>query len=248
MKHVYATFFCLQIFTGLFAMTEKPAHDPRLDISFIVNAGSELPEFASYMQEPVQPHETGNVPTQRVRHVKRKYYTGQLLNRLNHAEQQIRGMDITQPDELTAYPYLEFRLLSEGLVRKLDQLLTVAPFLKDRQQYGTGNTLLHATCERTEGRRFACAIKMLFEHHFNVNARNLMGETPLHLALRSQHFGWAKLLLENGANPLIKNNGEETALDMVLAAPTPAEILKLAEISTLMAQVIDRLNPSTATI
>lgn len=59
------------------------------------------------------------------------------------------------------------------------------------------------------------AVKLLLEKKVNLNTRDvLFGNTPLHEAVRGGNDEIASLLLENGADPELKNNDGDTALHL----------------------------------
>lgn len=59
-------------------------------------------------------------------------------------------------------------------------------------------------------------VKLLLENGAKVNVVDKMGNTPLHLAVMTNHFQGVKALLENGAEISAKNNNNETPLDIAL--------------------------------
>lgn len=56
-------------------------------------------------------------------------------------------------------------------------------------------------------------VKLLIEKGADVNAQNLDGWTPLLTALANQKYGIAEILLQKGANPLIKGHGSVSSLE-----------------------------------
>lgn len=245
MKHVYVILFCLQISIGLLAMEEKRERDPRLSISFIVNRPEPTP------QVPLLPHATEETtirpapvdgstlvyacPECRSRRESSPMYPEKyaqsrwpLVNRFNRVMYHIQHNNVAElMTELRIYPYPEFQLLSHGFVTPLHELLVAAPYLKDRKQLYTGNTLMHIACGRAETLRFRRIINILIGHGFNINAQNNGGDTPIHVALRQCRFNWAKLLLQHRANPLIKNFRDETAFDTAHMVNAPSKVFEL---------------------
>ena len=59
-----------------------------------------------------------------------------------------------------------------------------------------------------------------------VNAKNLEGNTPLHLALHGSHVDTLRCLLEGGASPFIRNTAGEDVLSQALTC-TSADIRQL---------------------
>jgi len=54
--------------------------------------------------------------------------------------------------------------------------------------------------------------RLIAEEREEIHAKDLRGMTPLHLSCQRGHSGIARLLLENGANPSIRDNEGRTAL------------------------------------
>ncbi|KAF1777146.1 Ankyrin repeat-containing domain [Phytophthora cactorum] len=61
-------------------------------------------------------------------------------------------------------------------------------------------------------------IALLIDHGAKVNTRDVGGNTPLHLAVSEGYEDIARFLLENGANPNVKNNDEERCIDLAKPA------------------------------
>lgn len=57
-------------------------------------------------------------------------------------------------------------------------------------------------------------VKMLINHKIELNFKNDQGETPLHYAVRLGREDLCELLLQAGADPLIKTDNNQTALDI----------------------------------
>ncbi|WP_406831117.1 ankyrin repeat domain-containing protein [Wolbachia endosymbiont (group A) of Bibio marci] len=73
------------------------------------------------------------------------------------------------------------------------------------------HTLLHLAAE--EG----CTeiVKVLLQAKgIDINAANEFGQTPLHLAAEEGHTEIVKILIENGADPLIKDEHGKTPRDL----------------------------------
>lgn len=58
-------------------------------------------------------------------------------------------------------------------------------------------------------------IRLFLKYKADPNATDKNGSTPLHYALLRQDYESVKVLLENSANPIIKNNAGESPLDYV---------------------------------
>jgi hypothetical protein len=68
----------------------------------------------------------------------------------------------------------------------------------------------------------------LIEKGADVNARNNHGWTPFHIAAYWNRKDIAKLLLENGANPTVRDSSSKTPKDAAIEAGNE-EIAKLVE-------------------
>ena len=73
-----------------------------------------------------------------------------------------------------------------------------------------GNTLLHDACSNDSRKDVA---KMLINKGSDVNAKNNLGYTPLHIAALNGSSEIIKLLLENGADKNAKDNDGNTPYD-----------------------------------
>jgi ankyrin repeat protein len=75
-----------------------------------------------------------------------------------------------------------------------------------------GNTPLHIFCRNYKNPGCAAFIQKYVEKGADLNARNLLGETPLHMAVfnTSLKVILAECLLKNGANPDIQNCENDT--------------------------------------
>ncbi|KRX00575.1 Ankyrin repeat-containing domain [Pseudocohnilembus persalinus] len=97
--------------------------------------------------------------------------------------------------------YCDFKNLVPNLQDNIEKKLE----LKDKKGYG----LLHlATLPG-----FKIMILYLLQKGININQLNDFGSTPLHIACYNGHLSCVDILLLNGANMDIKNNGEHLAID-----------------------------------
>jgi ankyrin repeat protein len=87
-----------------------------------------------------------------------------------------------------------------------------------REKDGANNSLLHIA-------PYAGVIRVLRQNGLDVNAQNKDGDTPLHMAVGSlgldpcpTRIKGIKQLLQEGANPEIKNNKGETPLSQITCA------------------------------
>ncbi len=90
-----------------------------------------------------------------------------------------------------------------------------------------GNITLHWAA--LSGSRTTC--EMLLNAGCEVNATNTIGETPIHIALRQDHYECTLLFLMRGARLDIKNNKQQTPVDCMAKeseSPECGSILKLA--------------------
>lgn len=101
---------------------------------------------------------------------------------------------------------------------------------------------LHAAChdiDKPVTARFPCAyvIKLLIDNGIDVNTKNSSGNTPLHTVLLSNNprLSTVKLLLQNGATLLARNNDDQTCFDLISGKlPHAKDQLNLAPYLTLM--------------
>ncbi|KAL3982887.1 Ankyrin repeats (3 copies) family protein [Acanthocheilonema viteae] len=101
---------------------------------------------------------------------------------------------------------------------------------------------LHAAChdiDKPVTARFPCAciITMLIDSGIDVNTKNSLGNTPLHTVLLSSNprLSIVKLLLQNGATLLARNDDDETCMELISAKlPRATGQLKLGRYITLM--------------
>jgi|GEM_PF-2631620 len=102
-----------------------------------------------------------------------------------------------------------------------------------------GWTPLHSLCSDTphRGNQAVFCIQHLLTHKANINAQDLAGDTPLHLALANNHDPFIKLLVDHNPDVGITNNANQTILD---AAREPQHLLTQYLLQTrLFGQEID---------
>ena len=56
-------------------------------------------------------------------------------------------------------------------------------------------------------------VKLLIDHRADINAKDNLGETPLHKAAKYNHKKILRILIENEAGVNIKDKNGKTALD-----------------------------------
>ena len=82
------------------------------------------------------------------------------------------------------------------------------------QRNGDGSTALHLTTMSIWGMVPKIGL-FLLDHGADVDAADSFGQTPLMAAIRHKEFDFAKLLLERGANPKLRNHDWKRAVDMI---------------------------------
>ncbi len=65
-------------------------------------------------------------------------------------------------------------------------------------------------------------IQLLLTHKADVNLQDRFNETPLHNAIRKEEIMVAQILLQNGANKILKNDKLETSIDLARSPNTLA--------------------------
>jgi len=87
------------------------------------------------------------------------------------------------------------------LIRGADPLITDAE----------GNIAIHWGA--LSGSRATC--ELLLNHNCNINSTNNLGETPMHIALRQDHYECAVLFLMRGANLNIENKDSKKPVELM---------------------------------
>lgn len=156
---------------------------------------------------------------------------------LKSAEHIIKKVLAGDPQTLAEILYRDVMAADPSRVDVIFSLNTTAgTFL----QMETKNSALHLLAYRTEqsGHKIDDMARKLIAHGGDVNARNLKGETPLHVAAsRGWRTSLISILLEAGADPLATSNEGFTPYQcagtrnngMVLNAAQRAAELKVAE-------------------
>jgi ankyrin repeat protein len=81
---------------------------------------------------------------------------------------------------------------------------------------------------KASGYGFKQSVKVLIEHHADVNLQDTKGRTALMHAAAGRYSDALPLLLENGADPNARNNDGKTALDLADASNNMAAIAVLS--------------------
>ncbi|XP_034949608.1 ankyrin-1-like [Chelonus insularis] len=91
-----------------------------------------------------------------------------------------------------------------------------------------GRTALHFSCERKH-KTTSSIIQLLLEHNAYTEAVNWVGRTPLFVACLKGNNEAVKILLENHANPNVRDRNGETALHLICSweSKTNLQIIKL---------------------
>jgi len=98
-----------------------------------------------------------------------------------------------------------------------------------------GNTPFHLTARlMIDGKNLSDLIKILITNRLDINAKNNDGQTVLHVAVTAKQFDLVQELLDNGADPKIKDNNGitpfllKTADNETLFYFAPIPIMRLA--------------------
>ncbi|KAG3121564.1 hypothetical protein PI124_g312 [Phytophthora idaei] len=120
-----------------------------------------------------------------------------------------KGADANLPNENGQIPLHYHRGRQEIAELLLDYTRDV------NQADNTGSTPL---MRAIGGKPSPVIIALLIDHGAKVDTRDVGGNTPLHLAVSEGYEDIARFLLENGANPNVKNNDEERCIDLAKPA------------------------------
>lgn len=104
----------------------------------------------------------------------------------------------------------------------------------------SGKTMLHQSIQQ----RDMMGVKTLCDLGVNVNARNPFGETPLQVAAKIGHYKIFSLLMEYGADPLLKSTKSTRENKNYLALPEESTLLHFASYGrnvALIQAVIDHI-------
>lgn len=116
--------------------------------------------------------------------------------------------------------------------RAVKESLKILEYKNTVNEYGSG--ILHYAVWSNNN----YCIKVIIEKKGDPNIKNVMGETPLMWAVRKLDFDNVQYLLNNGANPTIKNCLNETIFEMIgtwIMFPSPE---KIEDIKTLLKKYI----------
>ena len=86
-----------------------------------------------------------------------------------------------------------------------------------------GKTLLHVAAKQGWG---SAAHFIVEQPNISLDIKDNIGETPLFKAIRYEHENIIELLLEKGANPLVRNNKGKNTLDLAVDKPKLLTLLK----------------------
>ncbi|CAG9761212.1 unnamed protein product [Ceutorhynchus assimilis] len=93
--------------------------------------------------------------------------------------------------------------------RSVELLLKFGANIETKDNYG--HTPLHFASSLRGGSNVA--VTTLLAHGSNINAQDNKGQTPLHHAIEYSNKQGIEILLENGADPNLKNNSKQNAID-----------------------------------
>eukprot|EP00386_Alphamonas_edax_P007840 GDKI01025969.1.p1 GENE.GDKI01025969.1~~GDKI01025969.1.p1 ORF type:complete len:130 (-),score=13.16 GDKI01025969.1:32-421(-) len=88
---------------------------------------------------------------------------------------------------------------------------------REQQQEITLHEVVYQACNSGDVQS-VCA---LLDGGVDVNCRDKLGNTPLHVAARNKHYDMCKLLLARGGDPKSKNNKGSTPADLARIVENP---------------------------
>jgi ankyrin repeat protein/V8-like Glu-specific endopeptidase len=156
----------------------------------------------------------------------------QLVNRIPEVENgvvnSIRILELLENRKLAeAKKFLEQKYDPNTLYRNDYSFAQLAIWAKDldllKKFISEGNTLNHRDIWGRNAFNFAAAAgwiegaEYLLSLGAAINSVNMYGETSLHIAARRGHTDFVKLLLKNGANPLILTKAKVSVLELAIA-------------------------------
>lgn len=97
--------------------------------------------------------------------------------------------------------------------------------------------ILHILAKRANKTEF---IQKAIEKGADINAVDILGNTPLHYGAQNAQDKNVEILLNAGAYPLIKNNNQQTPMD-VLAANSSTQYQSIAKISMLLSTATSKI-------
>lgn len=178
--------------------------------------------------DPSVPNNTNITPL----HLAASQKNSEILDILLEEHADIEAIDNDQDPPL--FTAIQARLLSNA--EKLCNSQTV--IMADIR----GDTALHLAC--CYG--YSEFVKFLIEQNSNLLACDEQGNTPLHVAVIHRHQDCVKILLENGADPVVRNNDNQSPF--VLASGEIASMIRNyieKNKETVCAERVEKLNVST---
>ncbi len=87
------------------------------------------------------------------------------------------------------------------------------------------NNIFHYAASGSDPQYF----EIIMKKNLLINSQNIDGNTPLHISFYESQFDTAEYLMKNGANPLITNIWNMTALDWALTNPKKYTVNEIAQ-------------------
>lgn len=118
---------------------------------------------------------------------------------------------------------------SYGHTDLMQKLLEALPLELLERGDSDGKTALHCAMWQDPKPEI---VRLLIDNGADVNAKNLFGFTPLHLAAQHGHLDSARLILAKGADPLSFNANDDTPFDLALRCGKDDVVRLLLDLSS----------------
>ena len=103
--------------------------------------------------------------------------------------------------------------MSLSLSAKIEKYISAPTFHRKLKDKNSSNTFLHYICMNDDNYPMMELIKPTIKE---MDSRNNLGQTPLHISLINKNYKIAKYLIENGANVNLSDNNLDTSLHLAV--------------------------------